>query len=539
MSQGSSFMLVAGTTAAPMNSECPSDRVDLTHQTSDRRGNGVAAQPDSSSPAVPLLLALLGDFEREGVAYCYWKSSRRVGAALAGETDLDLLIDRADRQAAEHLLTGCGYKFCPPIASRDHPALASYIGHDGSTGRIVHVHLHFNLVSGAAFLKDFRLPWESTVLARAVRHSQFPIRVLDLASEALLIVVRSALELRWTDLVAVRHWSDVKRKFALDREAIAARLDPTTFRERVHEIFDSDVADIIVEGFLARQPLERQTRLRRRIRKALAPHRAYNGVEAQLRVWVRAADCAIRNLNRRVLHVPRPWNRRAPGGGRIVAVVGVDGSGKSTIAATIRDWLGAEIDVMPIYFGTGDGRPALAFRPFKVIATLVKWFLRTKPRGASHGRISDRPPGVIFSTMMMVWATAVAMEKRGKLRAAQRGASRGLVVVADRYPQDEDLEYSDGPLLPRLAYAPGWLRRFESRSYALARRLPPDLVLKLDVKPKTAAQREPDMHPAVIRQRIAAAHGLVFPGARVVCVNAERPLGDVIRIAKREIWRLL
>lgn len=532
-------MLVAGTAAAPMNSGDPIDRIDLTHQTSDQRENGVTAQSDSSSPAVPLLVALLGEFERERVAYCYWKSSRRVGAALAGETDLDLLVARSDRHVAERLLSIHGYKLCLPIASRDHPALASYFGYDDSTGRIVHVHIHFNLVSGAAFLKDFRLPWESAVLARAVQHSQFPIRVLDTASEALLIVVRSALELRWTDPVAVRHWSDVKRKFLLDREAIAARLDPTTFRERVGEAFESDIANAIVEGFFAQQPLERQAQLRCRIRKALAPHRAYNGIEAHLRSWSRAVDCAIRNLSQRVLHAPRLWHRRAPGGGRVVAVIGVDGSGKSTVVAAVREWLGAEVDVLPMYFGTGDGRPSLAFRPFKMVAPLVARCLKTKPRGASHGQISDRPPGFIYSTLMMIWAAAVAMEKRGKLRATQRGANRGLIVVADRYPQNEDFGYSDGPLLPRLAYAPRWLRRFETRCYALARSLPPDLVLKLEVRPKTAAQREPDMHPAIIRQRIAAAHCLAFPGARVVCVNAERPLDDVIRTAKREIWSLL
>ena len=524
---------------ASMHTETAFDGVDVTDQEPGQCRNGMIAQPDFSSSALSLLLVLLDDFEREGITYCYWKSSRRVDAALAGETDLDLLVDRIDRHVAEHLLAVRGYKFCPPIASRDHPALASYIGYDDPSGRLVHVHLHFNLVSGAALLRDYRLPWESTVLARAVRHRRFPIRILDPASEALLITVRSALELRRADPVAIRHWSDIKRKFALDREAIAARLDPASFRDRVSKIFDGDTTDIIVESFFAQHPLERQTRLCRRIRKALAPHRAYNCVEAHLRSWARAADCALRSLNRHVLHAPRLWNRRAPGGGHVVAVIGVDGSGKSTVTATVRDWLGAEIDVMPIYFGTGDGRPSLAFRPFKMIVPLVTWCLRTKPRGASHGRISDRPPGILYSAMMMVWATAVAVEKRGKLRATQRGASRGLVVVADRYPQDEDLEYSDGPLLPRLAYAPGWLRRFEMRCYALARRLPPDLVLKLEVKPKTAARREPDMHPAVIRQRIAAAHGLAFPGARVVRVNAEQPLKDVIRAAKREIWRLL
>lgn len=521
-----------------MNNEFAFGFFDLSDQASGECGNSMTESQDSSA-VLPVLLTLLGDFESAGVAYCYWKSSRRVAAALAGETDLDLLVARSDRHVAERLLSTHGYKLCLPIASRDHPALASYIGYDDSTGRLVHVHLHFNLVSGAALLKDFRLPWEPAILARAAHYSRFPIRLLDPASEALLTVVRSALELRWIDPVAAWHWADVTRKFALDRDAIATRLDPATFRERVSEIFESDVADLVVEGFFTRRPLERQTQLRRHIRKALALHRAYGRIETHLRSWARAVDCAVRNLNRRALYAPRLWHRRAPGGGRVVAVIGVDGSGKSTVAAAVREWLGAEVDVLPMYFGTGDGRPSLAFWPFKIVASLAARCFRTKPRGASHGRISDRPPGIVYSTMMMIWAAAVAMEKRGKLRATQRGANRGLVIVADRYPQDEDLGYSDGPLLPRLAYAPNWLRGFETRCYALARRFPPDLVLKLEVQPKTAAQREPDMHPAVIRQRIAAAHCLAFPGARVVCVNAERPLDDVIRTAKREIWSLL
>lgn len=490
-------------------------------------------------PTLPVIMTFLEDLEREGVAYCYWKSSRRIGAALAGETDLDLLVDRVDRHVVEQQLANRGYKFVLPVASRQHPALASYIGYDDPTGRLVHVHLHFALVSGEALLKDYRLPWESIILAHAVRHPQFPIRVLDPASEALLIMVRSALELRRTDPLAIRHWSDLRQKFALDREAIAGRLDLSAFRERIGETLGSDLADIVTDAFFAHKPLERQARLRRRIRKVLAPNRAYNSVEARFRGWARALDCAIGSLNRRVLHAPRPWNRRAPGGGCIVAIIGVDGSGKSTVTATVRDWLGPEVDVMPIYFGTGDGRPSLILWPFKMIVPLVTRCVRTKPRGASHGRISDRPPGFFYSIMMMVWAAAVAAEKRNKLRAAQRGASRGLVVVADRYPQDEDVGYSDGPLLPRLTYAPQWLRRLEASCYALARRVPPDLVLKLEVTSDTAARREPDMHPAVIRQRIAAATHLAFTGARVVCVNAERPLTDVIRAVKREIWSLL
>lgn len=222
----------------------------------------------------------------------------------------------------------------------------------------------------------------------------------------------------------------------------------------------------------------------------------------------------------------------------MVAVLGVDGSGKTTVVAAIRAWLGSEIDVVPIYFGTGAGRPSLLLLPLKLILPLIAPWLATKPKGTAQGKIASHDPGPVYSALLTVWATVVAAEKRIKLLAARRGASRGLVVLADRYPQNEILEFNDGPLLADLPGVPKWLRRFEADTYALARRLPPDLVVRLQATPETLARREPNMDPAVIRKRVGAASRLTFPGARVVCVDAEKPLAEVIRAVKREIWRL-
>ena len=147
--------------------------------------------------------------------------------------------------------------------------------------------------------------------------------------------------------------------------------------------------------------------------------------------------------------------------------------------------------------------------------------------------MSGHAPGLLYVVLLMVWAVAVAVDKRKKLIAARRGANRGLIVLADRYPQDQILGFNDGPLLTRLTVAPHWLRHFEAGAYALAHRLPPDLVIKLVVTPETAARREPEMNPAIIRERVAALQRLEFPGARVVCVDAEQPLADVIRAVKQ------
>jgi hypothetical protein len=494
---------------------------------------------DGEASPVPLLVALLAAFHRRDISYCYWKSSRRLHRALAGDSDLDLLIARDDRQVAQETLLQCAFKAFPCVAHRDHPAIVSFVGHDEHTGRIVHVHVHFRLVVGEALLKHYRLPWEDALLARAVLHPQAAIRVVDPASEALLMVVRSCFELRRTDPVALRHWSAVQEKFERDREALARQVTADMFRRRAREVFDDDLAELATEAAFSDRALVGQRRLHRRVRQALAERRAYNAVEGRVRSLARTALWVAGGVNDRLLHAPRPWSRRAGGGGCVIAVLGVDGSGKSTAVRSLKDWLGSEVDVMPVYFGTGDGRPSLLFLPFKLLSGLIARVIRTKPRGSSHGRISDREPGLLFSMLLMGWAVVVAMDKRRKLLAAHRGADRGLVVVADRYPQNEDPTYSDGPLLHRVRTAPRWLRRFEARSYELATRLPPDLVIKLEVTAGTLARREPEMNADVIRQRIVGFRRLSFPGTRVVSVPAEQPLADLLRAIKREVWRVL
>jgi hypothetical protein len=499
----------------------------------------VIGRSGAENTILPLLMRVLNDFHRHNISYCYWKSSRRVCRSLTGEGDLDLLVTTEDQHRAQAILLERGLKRFPCVANRDHPAMLSFLGYDELSGRIVHLHLHFRLVAGNSLLKNYRLPWEAAILARTIVHPMLPIRILDPANEALLLMVRGCLELRWSDPIVLRDWSTARLKFALDRRELAARIDRATLSSRAAELLDHDLADMLADAIYGEPTPEDQRRLRRHIQRQFAAHRTYNAFEAGLRSLGRAVIWAAGTLNKRFLWAPRPWSRRAPGGGHVVAVIGVDGSGKSTVVATIRAWLGQEIDVVPIYFGTGGGRPSLVLWPFKLMVPLITLLLKTKPKGASHGKISDRPPGLLYSVLLTVWATVVAIEKRIKLSAAHRGASRGLVVLTDRYPQNEIPGFNEGPLMSRLTRVPLWLRRFEARAYSLAHRLPPDLVIKLIVTPETAARREPDMDPAVMRTRIAAVPRLAFPGARVVCIDAEQPLTDVIRAVKREIWRLL
>jgi thymidylate kinase len=500
---------------------------------------GAIGRSFAEDATLPGLVTVLSEFHRQRISYCYWKSSRHLQAMFAGEGDVDLLIARDDQHRAQAILLERDFKLFPSVAVHDHSAILSFLGYDQPSGQLIHLHLHFRLIVGERLLQNYRIPWEEVLLARAIRHQALPIWTLDPTSEAVLLVVRACLELRRLDPVTLRGWQATTRKFALDRAELAARVDRTTLRKLATELLSEDLAESVADALYGGRPLERQASIRRRIRKHCAAYRSYNVVEARVRSAGRAVLWVAGNLNKHFLHAPRPWNRRAPGGGCMVAMIGVDGSGKSTSVATMRAWLGSKIDVVPIYFGTGDGRPSLLLWPFKLMFPLIMRMLKNKPKVASHGKISGHAPGLLYNVLLIFWALAVALDKRKKLTTARRGTNRGLIVLADRYPQNQILRFNDGPLLTRLTVVPHWLCWLEGAVYARARRLPPDLVIKLAVTPETAARREPAMDPAIIRERIAALQHLEFPGARVMCVDAEQPLPEVIRAVKHEIWRLL
>jgi thymidylate kinase len=349
-------------------------------------------------------------------------------------------------------------------------------------------------------------------------------------------MVRSGFELRRTDLASYLHRNATRNKLAQDFADLSPQVDPAQLQKRASQIFGSEIALRVRKQFASDEPFASCAGLRRAIEQELEPYAIYGSPERFLRLLARNAIYAAAQVNCRFLRLARLPRRSPIGGGVVIAIVGVDGSGKSSVISGLSEWLEQEIDVLPIYFGTGDGRPSFILWPFKQLVPLFARFIREKPRGASHGVISDRNPGPLYSFLFAVWAMAVAIEKRHKIIVSRRAASRGFVVLTDRYPQNQTPEYNDGPLLGRIERAPAWLRRFEVSAYQLAARTPPDVVLKLQVRPETSAGRETTMDPSVIRRRIELLRGLTFEGSRMVVVDAEQPLEDVLKAVRKEVW---
>ncbi len=234
-------------------------------------------------------------------------------------------------------------------------------------------------------------------------------------------------------------------------------------------------------------------------------------------------------------------------GGLTVAVIGADGSGKSTLTEDLRRWLAWKISVRSFYLGSKAPSAAsrgsyLVFRAFRRAGTVV------------GPRLAERFPLATGRDLALAGHHLANARDRGRReRQGRRDAAAGRVVLYDRYPLTAfdprmDLRVLDGPKIaafPRAARSPllRLLAAAEERRYVRFRL--PDHVVVLQVDPDVALARKPDHDRAAIEAKSAAAREAAaliaarLGAERVSTVDAAMPLGDVLRTTKARLWDVL
>ena len=96
--------------------------------------------------------------------------------------------------SSSRILACNGLKRFTATPLRSYPGIEDYLTlDDDDTGRLVHLHLHYQLTLGEPFLKGYRLPWEPLLLSTRRMDAEHGITVADANLEFLLVVVRERL----------------------------------------------------------------------------------------------------------------------------------------------------------------------------------------------------------------------------------------------------------------------------------------------------------------------------------------------------------
>ena len=232
--------------------------------------------------------------------------------------------------------------------------------------------------------------------------------------------------------------------------------------------------------------------------------------------------------------VPSTWlviNKRLRRMGLIIAVIGCDGSGKSTIAEEIRNWLSWKFEVKKIYLGSGDGY----FSIYKMIKQLL--LKKTEKNSRSRQRLSkmkDKNPLVVF--LENINYVKISFRCRRLIKRAYIYAKRGGIVVADRYPQVQFFGIADGPKIKDEA---SFLGRIERRNLAYCAKCCPDVVIKLQAPYDVIMERRKNDNKDEIKKKIKIVNELKFDGAYIICKDAGMPFERELLEIKQEVWKCI
>ena len=217
----------------------------------------------------------------------------------------------------------------------------------------------------------------------------------------------------------------------------------------------------------------------------------------------------------------------------LIAVVGCDGTGKSTLTRDLVKHLGRSGPTEWHYMGLISGEQGDRIKRLPLVGPRLERRLAAKAARAQDMR--NKVPG-LFGALVMY---GLSLWRAAHLRRVVRLAERGVLVVTDRFPQAEIAGFRyDGPGLG-LARSSHWaVRKLAEREQRLYERMAayrPALVIRLDIDFATAHARKPDHDPEELNDKIAVMARLRFNGAPLFELDARPPYPEVLENALRAI----
>ncbi len=231
----------------------------------------------------------------------------------------------------------------------------------------------------------------------------------------------------------------------------------------------------------------------------------------------------------------RPAPARFKTQGMVVALIGADGSGKSTQAARLATIFGRKLFTTTIYLGSGDGGSRLRQAAKRGYHQLRG---RGRPKAAARsGPGRDRNLAVPRTAWLR--QCALALERYANVRRASRAAAAGAIVISDRWPQNLQSGVFDGP---------GDLPADASRAVRLASALEQGLYRKIVAyKPtlsvhlvsdfETSQARKPgDLEAEEFKRHADLMSLMRAQDPRVQTVDARQTQDEVTRDLFRCVW---
>lgn len=489
---------------------------------------------------------LFNQWNVSDVHYCHWKSNEHLMEGLDGETDLDVYVYPQDKEKAEAILKGCRYIKCLTQKGHRYPHVCEWIGFDTSTGRLVHVHLHYQIITGTKFCKEYVFPVDDLIIATRVLDKDTNVYVTNPNLEIIILYSRIALKAKKKSSISISK-SD-RREIVYLKE----RIEVDKVLQLCKQLISSDgetLYKLIMEEDLS---CEEWYKVYQIASCWLKPYRKYSKVHVFLRhkyYYFLYLFHLIANKKFNCCYIHR---KTFPNHHLSICLLGQDGSGKSTITIELCKWLNWKIDAHRFYLGSGEHYMSFTkWLSSKISRSKGKKKSQLSPNTEVYSQNKEikktRNLKSIIVAILVSWnLLSIAHRAYKEVRRADKYMMKGGIPLYDRFPQAQFEGIYDGPKINHYCHPRGinfgitkWMAKRERHYVEKIQDYQPRLVFKLMLSPEESIRRKPFENLEVVTRKHQITPQLKFPHSLVYTVDATMDYQQEIIFIKNQIWNAL
>lgn len=460
--------------------------------------------------------------------YCHWKSNEHLLPGLDGTTDLDVLLSCDDKDIGEEILRKLDFLKCKSQYGSRYPGVEDWIGFDKEKGALIHVHLHYSLVTGHKGMKEYSLPWSDRALETRVFNEDYGVFTMEPNLELVTLYTRIGLKADFKDISRCR-----KGVFKLSEDTnrevdwLKARADFDKVLLLLERYYGSKAGEML--AIIQQENLDGSSFLR----LLNITESVFKGCR-RVNYFVRSREKAFFVYQKYLKSIIQKFriviSKKVPASekGLSIAFLGQDGAGKTTVTKLLIKWWSWKLDVKYVYLGSGENY-------FSLKRTLYR---KLSPKG---------PLRHLRSVLALTDTRDLTRKAYKNVKKAEKYVAKGGVVIFDRFPQMNYTGICDGPKIREKVqntFRNGFmgklllpLARSEEKYIKKILSHHPDIVFKLLLPPEESIRRKPQESLEAVTKKHEIVKSLEFDGSDVYTIDATMPFEEEMIMIKNIIWQ--
>jgi len=452
------------------------------------------------------------------VRYCHFKSNEHLAESFDGKTDFDILIYREDIYKFQKLMCNFGFKRRLSSANKQYFGMEDYIGFDFETGKLFHLHIHYQLIVGKKLKKNYVLGLESILWNNLKLDNQYNLYIPIPEIELVILILRICLKLELTlkntvkiflhkKLLPKNIWNEFKYlKDQVDEEELKRLLGELDFNRAMFQ----NVYELLSVGKIREFKFFKYKSF---LIKSFS----------HFKILSNKKSLSLMKVRKKARLNSGSWLSTI---GTSIAFIGCDGAGKSSIVKDIDKWLSWKLSVKNIYMG----------KPKKTVLSVKIW-----------GKLSNILKKVGLLRIGNYFFEKIYITNAGKrrdnYRISQSLIKSGNIIIFDRYPLKEfwDMtEPMDGPRILKKNQN----QKKELELYSAIES--PDFLFILNVEVAESLKRKRNQgineNRTQIEKKYNAIQNLIYKKqneSNVFIINTMQDYDNVLLDIKRKIWALV